>query len=97
MCDCDCGDPVDVFRESVHAARKTYRCEECGRTIQIGWQYHRIFWARDGDADEMKICARCERVREALEKENRCACYGDIRDVLDQRSYDRHGTRMALT
>lgn len=60
MCMIDDGDPCQIYHaRDVRAARKTHRCDECGREIAIGESYRHAFGVYDGYPFDCHTCDRC--------------------------------------
>lgn len=70
MCDISFDETCDVFSETRQKARKSYRCDCCGGTIQRGELYLRNFSVFDGDVSTEKMCSPCDADREAFVKEH---------------------------
>lgn len=77
-------------------ARKAHRCDQCGRTITPGEQYHRFEQASDysGGIETQKTCAQCRRLERDLwdidirgEDDYGRECYPYLPD-LDRCGYD---------
>lgn len=51
-----------LIRDGFYTAKKKHVCDDCGRTIQPGEVYRRMFGACEyGDKPyELKLCHRCE-------------------------------------
>lgn len=51
-----------IIRKSVHTARISHKCDDCGRTIQPSERYTRMFGnAEDNERPyEIKVCATCK-------------------------------------
>lgn len=87
---CDCETP-SVWDSCHRVARKHHACCECRRPIQPGSRYREDHGLWDGSWATYRTCGRCERVCQALKREAGCClAYGDMRDALRQRIYDRH-------
>lgn len=54
------GEQPDVYSTKTPCARKTYRCQECSGTINIGDKYRRDFVADYNGAQEHIICGNCD-------------------------------------
>lgn len=54
---------ADFFSERRVTARKTHRCEECGREIKPGDSYVKSAGCYDNEFYAFKECSRCSRVR----------------------------------
>lgn len=54
------GEQPDVFSTKTPRARKTYRCQECAMTINIGEKYRRDFIADYNGAQSHIICCECD-------------------------------------
>lgn len=50
---------ADLYRETIHKARKAHHCLSCNKTIQPGEQYLLVFTLFEGSADNTKICNLC--------------------------------------
>jgi len=59
MCAIDDAEPVDVWRASYPRARKQYKCEECGRLIEIGELHGYVFTAYEGRGWTFRTCRHC--------------------------------------
>jgi ssDNA-binding Zn-finger/Zn-ribbon topoisomerase 1 len=77
-------------------ARKPHRCEECGRTIQRGEQYHRASGKFDGVFYSTATCLECEATRKIIhEAEIAEGCHwsdswcpvGELREAIRERGY----------
>ena len=60
MCMIDGGELAELWIESTAKARKPHKCCECGRTIQPGEVYHKVFGVQRGDPFRGKWCAHCD-------------------------------------
>lgn len=78
-CSCDAEMPT-VHNVHVHRARKSYRCDECRRTIQPGERYERTFGLWAGDAQTYIACEQCRDARVWTGTNIPCLCwtYGNI-------------------
>lgn len=70
----DVDDPVEVLQSKLRTARKTYKCDECGRTIQAGERYRYEFWTYEGDTESGRTCIHCEQAR----RWNKAVCGGSF-------------------
>jgi hypothetical protein len=68
MCMIDGGDRAELWTESTAKARKPHQCCECGRTIQPGEIYHKVFGVQDRDPFSGKWCAHCDVAKNWLWK-----------------------------
>ncbi len=64
--DCVDGEPVVVYSNRRHRARKDHKCDACRETIRRGDIYFYLFAVWDGSPDTTKRCARCEQIYQAL-------------------------------
>jgi len=65
-CDTWDAEPFTVNRTSRHRARKDWRCCACGETITRGQVYTYSFTVHDGNANELRRCARCDAIYDHL-------------------------------
>lgn len=66
-CSCLDADPWDVYHREERTARKTHRCCECRRDrIRPGDRYVEHRGLLDGEWTTYRVCARCERVGDAM-------------------------------
>lgn len=65
-CDCsnDSGESPEFYKESQHTARKTYKCCECGESIEPGQKYHKAVGVWYGDFRTYRTCIPCDNIRE---------------------------------
>ncbi len=92
MCFLDPWDsPPTVFHVTRPKARKDHRCCECQKAIPRGTHYSRIWGVWDGDARGFKVCDRCERIRELIQKEDGEAVvpFGGLLCCLRERNRER--------
>lgn len=66
MCMIDDGERAEVWCESTAKARKPHTCEECGRTIQRGETYHKVWGKQEGDTFTGKWCTHCNVAKDWL-------------------------------
>lgn len=59
FCDCDYGEPCDVWNQDTVKAKKIHTCSECQNQIASGDEYERISFLFDGEWDRLKICEYC--------------------------------------
>jgi len=52
-----------IKNEFVKSARKQHKCNECGRTIEIGESYEYHFYTFRGKSSFHKICEDCNSLR----------------------------------
>lgn len=57
---------ADVYRETVHAARKAHRCDCCPVTITPGMRYVRHFSVYEGEAYSAARCLPCRDMVRAV-------------------------------
>lgn len=97
-CYCDDGEPAEFYHLSEHKARVLHKCTECGRAIQSGERYEKVFAKWDGSVDTIKTCQRCVAIREHLKAHVRCFCWmhhsllDDVRNEVDNLPAEAHGT-----
>jgi hypothetical protein len=87
MCDCEM---PEFFIEEWRKARKPRPCGECSRTIKPkeGYWYFTGKW--NGEVSNYWHCARCHRVREAIEKVSDCCVpLGQMLEELWQLNLDK--------
>ena len=70
-CVCDYYESPTVYSLTKPVARQVHKCTECGRAINPGDQYEKVFGVWDGDAGTHKTCARCVAMREWRENDKR--------------------------
>jgi|SRR5688572_8133270 len=68
MCMIDGGDKAEMWSESTQRARKTHKCGECGREIQRGELYWKVFGVHEGYPFSGKWCAHCNVAKSWLWK-----------------------------
>lgn len=95
-CSCDFETP-DVFDQVTRHARKAYRCDDCGiRRINPGDAYVETRGLWDHKWSTYRACLRCQRVRDALDRDD-CGCIAlgcrGVREALQDRTFDRHCAR----
>lgn len=56
----------DFYHESIVAARKPYRCVECGTAIPVGARYERAAGKADGRVWTVHTCLLCAEIRKAF-------------------------------
>ena len=87
MVDCYCDyDPAEVYVATTPKARKSYRCDECGKPIQIGDKYERAFGVWEGSASTYFTCERCFDLRQWVTNNVPCFCWAHgnmIDDAVD--------------
>lgn len=90
-CVCDYYESPTVYSLTKPVARQVHKCTECGRAINPGDQYEKVFGVWDGDAGTHKTCARCVAMREWVKAHVPCLCWahGNMRNDVIQtaRSY----------
>lgn len=67
MCMIDDADPWDVYRDEWRRAAKSYRCDECLRTIDKGERYQFATGLLWGTWDTFHACEQCVEARRWLE------------------------------
>ena len=80
MCMIDDGDRPDFDSERWHRARKTHRCDECGRTIEVGERYRYCVLKYDGDISAHHTCRHCTDAEDWLRK----ACHGWVFGAVEE-------------
>jgi hypothetical protein len=56
----DDAEPAEFLTVQRHRARRTHKCSECRREIQIGERYQKISAVWDGEFSVTKTCSHCE-------------------------------------
>ena len=69
MCMWDGGDGPQVADHRVVRARKSHRCAECGRVIEVGETYHYDFQVYDGCPGTWHTCQHCRVAQQRLIRE----------------------------
>jgi hypothetical protein len=91
---------AEVYRESTHRARKTYRCLECHLPIRPGEEYQSVFTVFEGHASTTRTCSVCEWFRERIanhEREEGCQgaeaypAFGDLEQALETNEFSENG------
>lgn len=54
------GEPCSVHETEIRKARKKHTCNACGRDIQPGHHYARVFVVWDGNREITKRCGSCQ-------------------------------------
>lgn len=57
---------LEFYDSRVIVARKSHKCEECGREIPSGQQYEYVSGKFDGDFFYVKTCMDCVDIRDGL-------------------------------
>lgn len=99
MCRIDDADPCDFFVETEHKARKTHKCEECGRTINPDEKYIRHFSKSYGDVVYFCVCKHCNIASNWLMRECHGYVSGEVFDELvehwkGQKDHNKELTRL---
>ena len=68
-CACICAhdggeDYAAIYKETFPAAKKTYKCCECGGEIKAGEKYHCVTGLWDGVWATYRTCMPCNRIRD---------------------------------
>jgi DNA-directed RNA polymerase subunit RPC12/RpoP len=80
----DGADPATVYSDRWVRARKSHKCEECGRSIAAGERYHYEFVVYDRQADSYHTCEHCGVAQRWLQEN--CGGYlfgGIIEDIIE--------------
>lgn len=74
MCYCDYG-PAELATETIHKARKDYKCDECRRIITRGerYQYHSLLF--DGSWNAYRWCLHCAAAQGIASDLADCHCW----------------------
>jgi hypothetical protein len=81
MCDAYYDEPVEVWHETTHRARKEHRCWGCREMISPGATYQRTAIVFDGEAYARKHCMRCAKLLAALRERDPEAFNTDTLDL----------------
>lgn len=80
---CDCEAPECGGEIKTVTARKTYKCCECGITINPGDRYSRCDGIWGGEARSYCCCSSCGKVREKMQElSNCCIAFGDLEEWI---------------
>ena len=60
--DCEDGEYAEVYVEREPTARKEYKCGACGEAIRVGDSYSYTFIVFEGEASNVRRCARCQKI-----------------------------------
>ena len=67
----------EVYRESIHVARKTHKCCSCRKDISVGEQYLSVFTVFEGESDTRSVCNLCTQDAVMIHRhELRAGCEG---------------------
>ena len=82
-----------AFSETIRKARKSHKCCECFRQINIGEKYQYVSGIWDGDPDSFKTCLSCYEIRNDFISlpENDTASIGCLRDEISGFFYTNFG------
>lgn len=85
MCMIDeCDAWTTYFPPRVYRTRYERRCDECGRTIPVGEQYHYEGGVIEGHIDMFATCLHCAAAREFLRAECGGWVFYAVRDELEE-------------
>ena len=70
MCEIDGGESCEVWRETMHTARKSRGCDCCSALIAKGDKYLKHFSVFEGDATSEVMCSACAKARVEFHKEH---------------------------
>lgn len=78
-----------TLRSSNPTARKKYRCELCGSTIEKGDKYNKTVFVEDGEIDETICCTKCGYIIGALNLDDDGIYYFEdtILDYVEEHHY----------
>lgn len=86
MCYCDV-DPPRVYSSAKRKARKRYRCQECGGSIERGEKYEYVSGLWQGGWEEHRTCGYCLEIRKWLDANYECfrECFslGDLDQAIE--------------
>lgn len=74
-------EPIDTYSLTHPIARKTWKCDECGRPIEPGEEYQRLR-ARFDQQDSIEVfrtCVGCQRLRGVM-----CWCVGGLAEAVEE-------------
>lgn len=97
-CYCDY-EPAEVYVQTPRLARKVHRCSECGKAIEKGEVYERVFAIWEGDPNDMPMCFHCLSLIEFVEASVPCFCWThgnlheDVRETVDAYAHEADGLR----
>lgn len=81
---CDCEAPECGGEIKTVTARKTYKCCECGITINPGDRYSRCDGIWEGKAESYHFCESCTKVREKIFQleDGDCIAFRELHDWI---------------
>lgn len=98
-CVCDYERP-EFYHATRPLARTAHRCDECGRTIEPGERYERVYAKWDGDPGTVRTCCYRLAMRDLLESRE-CFCWmhhslsDDVLEEIREGDWKRPGARFA--
>ena len=101
MCMVDGGEPATLYRDKVVArARKVHECAECGRTIELGEQYHTATMLYDGWWSTFASCVHCMAAEAWLKDQCGGFLHGgvlqDLQEHVDELPFTEPGSKVRL-
>lgn len=93
VCGCDIDEGPKVYRDSWPVARKEHQCCECGRTIDIGKEYHYECGIWECGAEQYKTCVDCAGLWESLSSIGFCIIYTELKSAYYEYLHDYLGIK----
>lgn len=84
MCMIDYSDGNDWYADSWPKARKSHKCIDCGRAIEVGERYLRAACGGDGSVTTQIQCAHCNGAAELLQKYCHGFVFGSVQEDLEE-------------
>ena len=97
-CYCE-GEPAEVYVKTAHRARRVHRCSECGRAIERGEVYERVFAVWEGDPETLPMCFHCLSMIEFVTASIPCFCWlhhslhEDVQNAIEEYAHEAPGLR----
>lgn len=77
MCDLDDGEAASLWSWKFPKARKSHRCDTCGKEITRGERYGVLFSIFEGSCSTAKQCLECKKTGEVFGQDHRFTPHPD--------------------
>lgn len=84
----DDGEPAAFYARAFPKARKTHKCDECGREIAPGELYERVAAKWEGEITTLATCAHCQEARLWLEVVCEGWLHGGVLEDLSEHRWE---------